>query len=58
MITRVVIFNEETRQGRNNFGDTEKIELTGNQFAYIVREEMDFGRLFNYLNAISEWESE
>ena len=55
MITKVVIFNEETREGRDNFGDVDFMELNGKQFSYIVRQEMDFRQLFNYLSSCNDW---
>ena len=53
MRTKVVIYNEETREGRENLGEVEVMEIEGRAFSYIVREAMDFKRLFNYLNSVS-----
>ena len=55
MITKVIIYNEETREGHENIGDTESIELNGKQFSYILRNEMDFRQLFSYLNSCNDW---
>ena len=57
MITKVIIYNAETRKDRDNFGETESIEITGNQFGYILRNIESFPELFGYLNSIGEWSS-
>ena len=48
--------NEETREGRENLGEVEVMEIDGRAFSYIVREAMDFKMLFNYLNSVGNWE--
>ena len=56
MITRVIIVNAENRAGRDNFGEEEQIEITGNQFIYILRNIDRVPALFDYLNAVGAWE--
>ena len=55
-ITKVVIYNEETREGRDNYGRKQKMEIPGRSFIYIVREAMNVRQLFNYVNSQGEWE--
>lgn len=54
-ITKVVIYNEDDREGHENYGKKEKMEITGKAFAYIVREAMDFRQLFNFINSQGDW---
>jgi hypothetical protein len=57
MITKVIIYNEENREERDNKGETQKIELNGKQFSYVVRESLTFGELFRYLNLCNDWDT-
>lgn len=58
MIETVIIYNRDDRELSPNFGKVEKMEISGRAFSYIVREEMTFRTLFNYLNAQGNWEPE
>lgn len=58
MIETVIIYNRDDRELSPNFGKVEKMEISGRAFSYIVREEMTFRALFNYLNSQGTWEPE
>jgi hypothetical protein len=55
-ITKVVIYNEETREGHRNLGKTEKVELRGEAFAHLLRRSMSFPEFFSYINSFADWE--
>jgi len=56
MIDKVIIYNTETREGHEREGQTQKVELTGKQFGYLLRSNMSFPEFFGYINSVVDWE--